>query len=706
MDGVEKINTSQAECQDLERLKLKTEERKILVTSALPYANGPIHIGHLVEYIQTDIFVRFQKLCGNETYYFCADDTHGTPVMLAARKEGISPEELVERIKHEHYRDLTAFHVEFDQYHSTNSRENKELAEAIYLAAKEKGHISRKEIRQVYCNHDKMFLPDRFVKGTCPKCGAADQYGDSCEVCGSTYRPAELKDPACTICGNPPTEKTTEHIFFKLQDFTDFLSNWLASHGTVDPGVQRKMKEWIDQGLREWDISRDGPYFGFQIPGEENRYFYVWLDAPIGYMASSLFYFRKNGREDLFELFWKADNEQKSEVIHFIGKDITYFHTLFWPALLNTGGFRVPTSVHVHGFLTFNGQKMSKSRGTLIRAETFLKHLDPSSLRYYFAARLSGTMDDIDLAIEDFVNRYNADVVGNFVNLFSRLCGGVGKKLEGKLSQGLSNDGQAMFDRTLSAKPGIIEAYENRNTAKVIREAQRIGDEINRFIAEQAPWDQIKKDKEAARQTVTDALNSAMLLALYLKPVLPVITAGIEELLAAGPFDFSLEAPLPGGHSIRQYRHLAARIDVKQVEAIVNEEKNAMQQSQKKSPDDSPAKEAGSTTDTGIITIDQLAAVDLRVGMILKADFIEGADRLLQISLDTGEQNPRNVIAGIREAYNPEDLAGLKVVCVANLKPRKMKFGTSEAMLLATGKGKNLTLFVPHRDAKAGDRLA
>lgn len=713
--------------------------RKILVTSALPYANGPIHLGHLVEYIQTDIWVRFQKLQGNEVYYFCADDTHGTPIMIAARNRGISPEELVNQIRKEHFEDLTSFQVEFDNFYSTNTPENRALSEEIYLKAKEKGHIHRKTLNQLYCNHDDMFLPDRFVRGTCPKCGAEDQYGDSCEVCSSTYRPEDLIDSRCSICGTPPVEKESEHIFFQLEDFQAFLEEWLKTPNRVDEGIRKKMYEWIDQGLRHWDISRDGPYFGFAIPGEKNKFFYVWLDAPIGYMASSLNFFRKTGKDDLFDAFWRSE---ENEVYHFIGKDIVYFHTLFWPALLNAGDFRTPTSVFVHGFLTVNGEKMSKSRGTFVRASTYLKHMDPECLRYFYATRLGPALDDLDLNTEDFVHRYNSDVVGNIANLFSRLVSGIASKLEFKLSSALSTEGQTLFSEVASKKDTVKEFYENRQYARAIREIQSLSDSVNRFITEKEPWKQIKSDKEAARQTVTDAINAGMLLALYLKPVLPVLAGGVEELLALESplrFDADLE-PLPGNHEIRAYRHLAGRIEPKAFAEMFEEEKLAAEGSvaiggkankaagqsgkaksgekssnvpgkkekQKASDmsDQSATKPQDSEASTeGIITIDDLAKVDLRVGLILSADIIEGADRLLQIKLDVGEAEPRNVIAGIRSGYTPEELKDLKVVCVTNLKPRKMKFGTSEAMLLATGKDESLTLFVPHRNAKPGDKL-
>lgn len=717
---MEKVCTTKTKLQSLESLM----SRKILVTSALPYANGPIHLGHLVEYIQTDVWVRFQKLQGNEIYYFCADDTHGTPVMIAARKAGITPEQLVNEMRKEHFADLTSFQVAFDNYYSTNTPENRAFSEEIYLKAKEKGHIHKKTLNQLYCEKDEMFLPDRFVRGTCPKCGAGDQYGDSCEVCGSTYRPEDLIDSRCAICGTPPVTRESEHVFFQLADFQDFLVDWLKTANRVDEGIRKKMHEWIDQGLRHWDISRDGPYFGFAIPGEKDKFFYVWLDAPIGYMASAQHFFRKSGKDELFDEFWRSE---ENEVYHFIGKDIVYFHTLFWPALLNAGGFRTPTSVFVHGFLTVNGEKMSKSRGTFVRASTYLKHMDPECLRYFYATRLGPGLDDLDLNTEDFVHRYNSDVVGNIANLFSRLVSGIASKLDLRLADSLSADGKELFELTAKAKSTIAEMYENRQYARAMREIQSLSDGVNRFITEREPWKQIKTDPEAARSTVTDALNAGMVLALYLKPVLPVLATGVEELLGLeAPLRFDAELnPLPPAHTIRPYRHLAGRIEAKSFDAVFAEEKEFVEKSKKEEAKESEsgaskskkAKSSGAekkmnknetaqeSSDEGIISIEDLEKVELRVGRIEKAELIEGADRLLQVSLEVGEERPRNVIAGIRGAYQPEELLGLHVVCVANLKPRKMKFGLSEAMLLATGKGDSLTLFVPHRAASPGDRL-
>jgi len=681
--------------------------RKLLITSALPYANGPIHLGHLVEHIQTDIWVRFQRFNGNDAYYFCADDTHGTPVMIAAKNRGITPEQMVEQTRAEHYRDLTGFSVEYDHYYTTNSKENEELSSYIYSESGKKGHIVRKSIRQLYCEHDEIFLPDRFVKGKCPSCGAEGQYGDSCEVCGATYNPADLVDPGCSICGRTPVFRESEHLFFRLSNFKEFLIEWISTPGRVDTGIRKKMGEWLDDELRDWDISRDGPYFGFQIPGETEKYFYVWLDAPIGYMAASKNFFVSRNRSDEWERFWR---DESTEIHHFIGKDIVYFHTLFWPALLHAGGFRSPSAVHVHGFLTVNGEKMSKSRGTFVRAETYLRHLDPQCLRFFYASKLSGGLDDLDLSEEEFINRYNADVVGNLTNIFSRLCTGIAEKLEHRLADGPSNEGERLRKTVLKEVSTVMEAFESRNYAKAVRQILAAGDAINRFVSEMEPWKAIKTDPEAARQIVTDALVSGRIVAGFIKPILPVFTAGIEELLNLPEplLRSNLEWTFPANHSIRPYRNLAARVDPKDLTRMFDDEKGGGAARSA----DHPAKKKGEkqvenseTEKSSLISIDELGKVELRIGRIEEAETVEGADRLLRIVLDVGEEKPRQVFAGIRGAYEPEELKGLSVVAVTNLQPRKMKFGVSEAMLLAAGDGKSLTLFTPHRDGKPGDRL-
>lgn len=685
--------------------KISKEIKKILVTSALPYANGPIHLGHLVEYIQTDIWVRFHKLLGNEIYYFCADDTHGTPIMISAQKQNITPEELIAIIHKEHYRDLSLFQVDFDHYYTTNSEENRFLAETIYKKAKEKGYIYKKKVKQLYCPHDKMFLPDRYVKGTCPACGASNQYGDSCEVCGASYSPIDLKDPACAICGTKPIPKEEDHIFFKLSAFSDFLKSWLD--GRVDEGVKKKMYEWLEQGLKDWDISRDGPYFGFEIPDEINKYFYVWLDAPIGYMASSLNYFKKLGKEFLFHEFWDKANENKTFVYHFIGKDIIYFHTLFWPAVLTTGDFRTPSAVYVHGFLTINGEKMSKSRGTFVKASSYLKHLDPQALRYYYAARLTNKLDDIDLTVDDFIHKYNSSVVGNFANIFSRSAKLL-EQLNNTLSNDISEEGKNLIQNILRQKNEIIKLYEERNYQKVVRILEELGSEINKYVSDKEPWVVIKQNPEQARNIITEILNAGWILSIYLFPILPSFTKGVWEFLnmpVEHKINFNLISDdiqkqfLLLNHKIHPYRHLAGRIQKEQVDAMFNEEKN---QEQKESSDSKTLETE--KKESNIITIEDLEKIELKVGKIVEAQLVEGADKLLQLKVDLGEGRLRNIFAGIKKFYEPQNLLGKKVVVVANLKPRKMKFGISEGMILAAGE-QELSLIIPEKDIEVGARL-
>lgn len=670
-------------------------KRKILVTSALPYANGPIHLGHVLEAIQTDIYVRYQKSLGNECYFFCADDTHGTPIMLAARKEGISPEELIDRVRTEHYRDLSGFLVEYDNYYTTNSEENRILSEEIYLSLKEKGHIAEREIEQAYCDTDKMFLPDRFIKGTCPNCGTQDQYGDSCENCGATYSPKDLKDSHCSLCGTPPVSRNSKHIFFKLGDFEKYLSNWVEKDSHVAEGVRKKLKEWFEAGLQEWDISRDGPYFGFKIPGETEKYFYVWLDAPIGYMASSLNYFK--GDRKKFDSFWK---DEKTEISHFIGKDILYFHTLFWPATLEGGGYRSPTQVHVHGFITVNGEKMSKSRGTFIKAEGYLKHLDPEHLRFYLAGKLGPGMDDLDLSFDDYTAKVNSDFVGNFVNLISRVATSILDKLDRTLGS-LDAEGKKILDELKSSESKIREWYETRNYTRVMKECSRLGDIANKYVNDLAPWIQIKSDAEAARKTVTVALNAARILSIYLYPVLPKSGEKVYKILGINkkPEFADLASDLEKT-KVSAYEMITKRVEEKSIQTMLEENTLETKSAQTATPAIAPKTE-------GVleISIEDLSKVDLRVGKIIEAGPVEGADKLVQVKLDLGPLGIKNVFAGIKASYQPQDLLGLTIVAVANLKPRKMKFGVSEAMLLASGEGESLSLFVPHRGANPGDKL-
>ena len=667
--------------------------RKLLVTSALPYANASIHIGHLVEYLQTDIWVRFQKTMGHECLYFCADDTHGTPVMISAKNEGISPEALIERVQGQHYKDLSDFQVEFDNYYTTHSDENRQLSERIYLGAKEAGSIVQKTIKQAYDAQEQMWLPDRFIKGTCPKCKAENQYGDSCDACGAHYQPTEMINPVSAVSGNPPMLKESSHYFFRLSDYEDGLKDLFAK-GYVQKSVQNKLDEWFAAGLKDWDISRDGPYFGFKIPGEDDKYFYVWLDAPIGYMASCKNYCHRNGLD--FEQVW---NGGEYEIYHFIGKDIMYFHALFWPALLMSAGMLLPNKLFVHGFLTVNGQKMSKSKGTFVMARTYLNHLDPQHLRYYYASKLTGDVGDIELNTEDFVNRVNSDLVGKLANLASRSGPMLTKKLDGQLGA-LDEAGKAIVDELVVAKFEIIENYENLNYAAVIRKIAALADVCNRYVEEQAPWAMIKTDPEATRTVLTAVLNAVKVLTIYLKPVLPEFAAKIEQFLAVESLTFADVDKVLENRKINDFIRLIERIEKEKVEAMVEESKEqAMpQQTEQSHPklDEPLEAECG---------FEDFMKVDLRIAKVAKAAAVEGADKLLQLELDLGGVT-KNVFAGIAKAYKPEDLQGRLVMCVANLAPRKMRFGVSEGMVCAAGPGgEEIFLLSPDNGAQPGQRV-
>jgi methionyl-tRNA synthetase len=656
--------------------------RKILVTSALPYANGSIHLGHLVEYIQTDIWVRFQKMQGNVVHYVCADDTHGTPIMLRAEKEGITPEALIAKVHEEHYADFTGFLIDFDNYYSTNSPENKTLASEIYQSLKANGKISTKTIEQFYDPVKNMFLPDRFIKGECPKCHAKDQYGDSCEVCGATYNPTDLINPFSAVSGAAPVRKETEHYFFKLSECSDFLRAWTRS-GSLQQEASNKMNEWIGEAgenkLSDWDISRDAPYFGFEIPDAPGKYFYVWLDAPIGYMASFKNLCAKNGLD--FDEYWKAD--AKTELYHFIGKDILYFHALFWPATLEYSGYRKPTQVFAHGFLTVNGEKMSKSRGTFITARSYLDHIkNPEYLRYYYAAKLNGSMEDIDLNLEDFVARVNSDLVGKYINIASRTSGFINKRFSGKLVAAKSH---TVVEVIKSSAPDIAKAYEARDFSRALREIMRLADLANADVAEAAPWVVAKQEDDASQAKLhadcSSALEMFRLLTLYLKPALPDLATNIEKFLNIAPLTWeSIHDSFNDGHMINEYNHLITRLDSKHIEAMTEANKESLQQAVAPAVPKVPT-ESESTGD--YISIDDFTKVDLRIAKILNAEHVEGAEKLLRLSLDIGEAMPRQVFAGIKSAYDPATLTGRLTVMVANLAPRKMKFGMSEGMVLA-----------------------
>lgn len=655
--------------------------RKILVTSALPYANGSIHLGHLVEYIQTDIWVRFQKMQGHTVHYVCADDTHGTPIMLRAEKEGITPEALIDNVHKEHTADFNQFLVEFDNYYSTNAPENKELSQSIYKKLKANGKIATKIIEQFYDPVKKMFLPDRFIKGECPKCHAKDQYGDSCEVCGATYNPTELINAYSAVSGAAPIRKETEHYFFKLSECEQFLKDWTRS-GTLQGEAANKMGEWFENGLNDWDISRDAPYFGFEIPDAPGKYFYVWLDAPIGYMASFKNLCQVKNLD--FDEYWSKGS--KTELYHFIGKDILYFHALFWPATLEFSGHRKPTQIFAHGFLTVNGEKMSKSRGTFITARSYLDHIkNPEYLRYYYAAKINSTMEDIDLSLDDFVARVNSDLVGKYINIASRTAGFINKRFDGKLNPTSNNTVVAEIKASSQA---IADCYEAREFGKALREIMRLADVANGFVAEKAPWVIAKQEgqDEALQHVCSDALEMFRLLTLYLKPVLPKLASEIELFLKIEPLIWeAVDASLQSAHSINAYEHLITRVDPKLIETMTEANKENLTAAPKVSSPSVSKTAPGSEAlpDAEYISIDDFTKVDLRIAKIVNAEHVEGAEKLLKLSLDIGEDKPRQVFAGIKSAYDPVTLVGRLTVMVANLAPRKMKFGMSEGMVLA-----------------------
>ncbi|MDH5255025.1 MAG: methionine--tRNA ligase [Gammaproteobacteria bacterium] len=692
---------------------MPAKPRKILVTSALPYANGPIHIGHLVEYVQTDIWVRYQRLAGHDVTYLCASDAHGTPIMLKAREAGITPEALVERFRTEHQQSFAGFRVDFDNYYTTHSEENRELVEHFYAQLSARGLISQRVIQQAYDAEAGMFLPDRFIRGNCPVCGAPDQYGDSCENCGCTYSPSELKNPRSVVSGATPIEKDSVHYFFRLAAFEESLRRWHAG-GHVHESVARKLQEWFSAGLRDWDISRDAPYFGFRIPGTDDKYFYVWLDAPVGYMASHRNWLQRTGRPDTeFAAAWGPDSP--TELHHFIGKDILYFHTLFWPALLEGAGFRKPTAVHVHGFLTVNGQKMSKSRGTFIAASTYLKHLDPEYLRYYYAFKLGSGLDDIDLSLDDFVARVNADLVGKVVNLASRCAGFISQRFDGQLAAAL--DAPALYREFVAAGGSIGAAFDQRDYGRAMRETMQLADAANRYIDDQKPWVLAREPAGLPRVQLvcTQGLNLFRVLMTYLAPVLPRVAEQAAAFLRAGSLGWAArESPLLGSR-IAAYEPLLVRIDPGAISRMVEDSM------EKPGSTAAPATTAASgrlpagaaprgaaTTGTGVptpeIELADFQKVDLRIATVLQAEAVEGADKLVRLTLDVGTEQ-RTVLSGIKSAYAPADLVGRQVILVANLKPRKMRFGISQGMVLAAGGDAGLFLVGPDSAAPPGLRV-
>lgn len=678
------------------------KKRQILVTSALPYANGSIHLGHLVEYIQTDIWVRFQKSRGHHCVYVCADDAHGTPIMLRAEQEGITPQVLIERMEAEHRADFSEFLVGFDNYYSTHSPENRHYANLIYTRLRDAGHIATRTITQAFDPVKEMFLPDRFIKGECPRCGAPDQYGDSCESCGATYAPTDLKNPRSAISGAVPVEKESVHYFFRLGDFEPFLRNWVAEH--IQPQMQNKLGEWFETGLQDWDISRDAPYWGFEIPDAPGKFFYVWLDAPIGYMASFQNYCDRTGES--FEDYW--GRESGAELYHFIGKDIAYFHTLFWPAELHGAGFRTPSAVFCHGFLTVNGQKMSKSRGTFIMARTYLRHLRPEYLRYYFATKLGSGIEDLDLNLEDFRQRVNSDLVGKVVNIASRCAGFIHKLFEGRLAATLPDP--HTYGEFVTAGESIAEAYEAREFSRAMREVMQLADRANQYIDEQKPWVMAKDPLRAAevQAVCTQGLNLFRVLATWLAPVLPQMCEDARAFLNVDTLAWHAvaEGPLVD-HRIAPFKPLMQRVEPAQLEAVVEASREHLRATagQAEAAPETPPSPLEENPIAAEIGIDEFANIDLRVARIEKAEHVEGADKLLKLTLDLGGET-RTVFAGIKSAYQPEQLTGRLTVMVANLAPRKMRFGVSEGMVLAAGPGgRELFVLAPDSGAQPGMRV-
>ncbi len=662
--------------------------RKILVTAALPYANGEIHLGHLLEYIQTDIWVRFQKLHGNECHFVCADDAHGTPIMLKAQELGITTKQLIKDVAIRHQKDFKDFYINFSNYHSTHSKENKLLAEDIYNKLNAKGYISKKTISQAYDDVKNMFLPDRFIKGDCPKCNTKNQYGDSCENCGATYQPTDLKNAKSVMSNTTPVVKKSEHYFFNLPKFSKKLQEWTKA-GHLQEQISNKLSEWFSQGLKEWDISRDAPYFGFQIPNIKNKYFYVWLDAPIGYMASFKNYCDKNNID--FDEYWHS--ESKTELYHFIGKDIVYFHSLFWPAMLMGSGYRTPTAIFAHGFLTVNSEKMSKSRGTFIQARTYLKHLNPEYLRYYYAYKLNSRIDDIDLNLHDFKQRVNSDLVGKVINIASRSSGFIIKNYANTLSSEIVDIN--LYNKFVVKDQEIATFYENREYSQAMRAIMLLADMANQYIADKEPWKLIKDNnkKEEVHNILTLSINLYKILLVYLKPVLPKMVADSEKFLNIKPLKWDdISKPLIN-HKINKFKPLMNRIEDDKIKAVIDDTK----QDTNKKPIE---------RNDNMIQIDDFLKVDMRVAKIVKAQNVEGSDKLIQLTLNVGEKNTKNVFAGIKSDYSPKDLEGRLTIMVYNLEPRKMRFGVSEGMVLCASDGKSLHLLAADSGAKPGMKVS
>lgn len=674
---------------------MSNTQRKILVTCALPYANGSIHLGHMLEHIQADIWVRFQRMRNHQITFLCADDTHGTPVMLKAQQLGITPEQLIEQVNIEHRTDFSGFNISFDNYYSTHSEENRQLSELIYNRLKQNNFIKNRVISQLYDPEKEMFLPDRFVKGCCPKCKAPDQYGDNCEVCGATYSPTDLIEPKSVLSGVTPVMKDSEHFFFDLPAFSNMLQQWVSS-GTLQEQVANKMQEWFNVGLQQWDISRDAPYFGFEIPGTTGKYFYVWLDAPVGYMSAFKNLCNRITGLD-FDEFWQKNSN--TELYHFIGKDIVNFHCLFWPAMLEGSDFRKPSRIFVHGYVTVDGAKMSKSRGTFIQASTYLKHFEPDCLRYYYAAKLTSRIDDIDLNLEDFVQRVNADIVNKVVNLASRNAGFINKRFNGMLSENLADDDIALYQTFTKASEQIAQAYEDREYNKAIREIMALADIANRYIDEKAPWLIAKQEgkEKTLQQICSMGINLFRILMTYLKPVLPSLAQRSEEFLNCQLEWDSIHQPLLD-HQLSTFKTLFNRVDMDKVTAMIEDTKQLLSAQQ-------PTLSGQLSQEPILETIkfDDFAKIDLRVARIIQAEIVDGSDKLLKLKLDL-DGEIRQVFSGIRSAYpDPTKLEGRLTIMVANLAPRKMRFGISEGMVLAAGSGEaDIFLLSPDSGAKPG----
>ncbi|HBQ00350.1 MAG TPA: methionine--tRNA ligase, partial [Gammaproteobacteria bacterium] len=678
-------------------------QRKILVTSALPYANGDIHLGHLMEAIQTDIWVRLQKLRGHDCVWVCADDAHGTAIMLSAEAQGITPQQLIDQVNQQHQKDFADFLIGYDNFYTTHSEENRHFSESMYKAMDANGHINRRAIKQLFDPEKNLFLADRYIVGTCPKCKTEDQYGDNCEACGSTYSPSELINPRSAISGAVPVEKESEHFFFDLPAFKDMLQQWTRS-GALQDQVANKLSEWLDEELQQWDISRDAPYFGFEIPGAPGKYFYVWVDAPIGYMASFKNYCDREGVD--FDSYWQTDSD--AELYHFIGKDIINFHTLFWPAVLTSSGYRTPTAVFAHGFLTVDGTKMSKSRGTFVNARTYLDHLNPEYLRYYLAAKLSAGIDDLDLNLEDFALRVNSDLVGKVVNIASRCAGFINKGFEGRLAE--QPDNLELLQGIQSIKAEVTAHFESREYGKAIRLIMAQADRANQYINDKEPWVIAKTDKQSAelQAICSTGINAFRLLLCYLKPVLPAMTEKAEAFLNVEPLQWDDVDHLLTGHRLNKFQPLITRVETDKIQAMIDATQKAYAAQQENVASKAAAAATGFEPEIGF---DDFAKIDLRVARILEAEHVEGADKLLTLKLDLGpDQNgdpiTRQVFSGIKSAYQPAELVGKLTVVVANLQPRKMKFGLSEGMILAAGPGgKEIWLIAPDAGAEPGLRV-